>query len=62
MNITHLRLLFSNEFASYKKIYTAFEHANLDAHTKFNRCTQCGRWVCDECFKWSTVFARSVLE
>jgi len=30
---------------------TAFEHANLDAHAKFNRCLKCGGWVCDKCFE-----------
>jgi len=29
----------------------AFEHANLDARTKFNRCLNCGRWVCNKCYE-----------
>jgi len=28
----------------------AFEKANLEAHLYFNRCSQCGKRVCDECF------------
>ena len=29
---------------------TALEQANLDARMKFNRCANCGEWVCDDCF------------
>jgi hypothetical protein len=28
----------------------AFEQANMDARLQFNRCSLCGRWVCNECF------------
>ena len=28
----------------------AFERANRDASFVFNRCPECGRWVCKECF------------
>ena len=38
------QLIWGNE----RKI--AFEHANLEAGTKFNRCPVCGKRVCDECF------------
>jgi len=39
-----LRLLWGNEHRA------AFDEANLEAHTQFNRCSRCGKWVCDECF------------
>jgi len=29
----------------------AFEKANLEAHLHFNRCSENGEWVCDECFE-----------
>ena len=28
----------------------AFERANLEARLRFNQCSSCGRFVCDECF------------
>ena len=28
----------------------AFNEANPEAHLQFNRCPQCGRRVCDDCF------------
>ena len=28
----------------------AFERANLEAQFHFNHCSDCGRWVCDDCF------------
>jgi len=28
----------------------AFEQANLEAHYHFNRCPECYKWVCDNCF------------
>jgi hypothetical protein len=28
----------------------AFEEANLDARSIYNRCPDCNRWVCDGCF------------
>jgi len=31
--------------------HAAFEEANLEAHMQFNRCPQCGRWVCNDCFR-----------
>ena len=43
-NNTALLLLWSNEHR------IAFEEANLDARMKFNRCTKCGKWVCNDCF------------
>lgn len=29
----------------------AYERANLEAISHFNRCPVCRRWVCDECFR-----------
>ena len=29
---------------------SAFEQANSEAFLHFNKCSECGRWVCDECF------------
>ena len=29
----------------------AFERANLEAQFHFNHCPDCGRWVCDDCFR-----------
>jgi len=28
----------------------AFEYANTEAHLHFKNCSECGKWVCDECF------------
>ena len=28
----------------------AYEQARQEAATQFNRCPECGIWVCDECF------------
>ena len=28
----------------------AFENAKTDAAIEFNRCPDCGTWVCDDCF------------
>jgi len=28
----------------------AFEYANAEAHLHFNKCSECGKWVCDACF------------
>jgi len=28
----------------------AFEQANTEAHLKFDRCSLCGIFVCDDCF------------
>jgi hypothetical protein len=39
-----LKLLWANEHRS------AFDEAQLEAHAQFNRCPQCGKWVCDDCF------------
>ena len=30
---------------------TAFDEAQVSAKEHFNRCVQCGRWVCDEDFR-----------
>ena len=30
-----------------------FEKANLEAHLHFNRCSENGEWVCDDCFEIS---------
>jgi hypothetical protein len=39
-----LKLLWGNEHR------TAFDEAQLEAHTQFNRCPLCNKWVCDDCF------------
>ena len=39
-----LKLLWANEHR------LAFEQANLDAVAFFNRCANCGKRVCDDCF------------
>jgi hypothetical protein len=33
-----------------KEHSAAFEAANLEAHLQYNRCSRCGKWVCDKCF------------